>query len=189
MISKNLECNYCKEKFDSKSRNSKQKYCSRSCARKGSPNKNQFKKGVPSWNTGLSVSGMSGKAMTQQHKDKISKANSGKNAPNWKGGISEENYRLRRTGRYKAWRKMVFERDGYICQHCGDKSTKGKRVRLNADHIKPFALYPHLRFELSNGRTLCEPCHRKTPTWGYTGKKATLESTGQTYEDLKNERA
>lgn len=186
MKSKNLVCRHCEEKFDSKTRNSKQKYCSRSCARKGSPNGMQFKKGEPSWNKGLNVSGMSGKRMTQEHKDKISKANSGENAPNWKGGISEENYRIRRTGKYKSWRKMVFERDDYTCQHCGDKSIKGKRVIINADHIKPFALYPELRFELSNGRTLCEPCHRKTPTWGYTGKEAILESTGETYEEIKN---
>lgn len=26
---------------------------------------------------------------------------------------------------------------------------------------KPLSLYPDLRFELSNGRTLCKPCHEK----------------------------
>jgi 5-methylcytosine-specific restriction endonuclease McrA len=33
---------------------------------------------------------------------------------------------------------------------------------LEADHIKPWAYFPSLRFELSNGRTLCRPCHDKT---------------------------
>ena len=54
------------------------------------------------------------------------------------------------------WRKMVFERDNYTCQGCGDVGCK-----LEADHIKRFAEYPNLRYELSNGQSLCIPCHRK----------------------------
>jgi 5-methylcytosine-specific restriction endonuclease McrA len=61
---------------------------------------------------------------------------------------------------YYGWRKLVFQRDGHKCIECG--STE----RLAADHIKPHALYPELRYELSNGRTLCESCHKKTPTFG-----------------------
>jgi len=49
------------------------------------------------------------------------------------------------------------------CSHsCANRCT----LVLHADHIKPFALHPDLRFELGNGRTLCEPCHRATNTWG-----------------------
>ena len=33
---------------------------------------------------------------------------------------------------------------------------------LEADHIKPWAYFPDLRFELDNGRTLCRPCHDTT---------------------------
>lgn len=55
------------------------------------------------------------------------------------------------------WRKAVFERDGYRCRKCGEKGGY-----LEAHHIKPFAYFPELRFELSNGLTLCEKCHNKT---------------------------
>lgn len=68
---------------------------------------------------------------------------------------------------YKLWRKAVFKRDNYTCIWCGIKGSEPKGF-LNADHIKPFSLYPELRFELSNGRTLCVPCHKKTDT--YKGK-------------------
>ncbi len=81
----------------------------------------------------------------------------------WKGGIS----RAYKTGygstKYKIWRKSIFERDGYTCQIC--KNVGGC---LNAHHIKSFAHYPKLRFDLNNGVTLCEECHKLTHN--YKGK-------------------
>lgn len=75
---------------------------------------------------------------------------------------------IRQSWAYKAWRTLVFERDNYTCQDCGLHNEKGlgKSIILHADHIKPFALFPDLRFEVSNGRTLCFPCHKRTNTWG-----------------------
>lgn len=87
----------------------------------------------------------------------------------WKGGITPENRMIRSSAKYRDWRKAVFERDNYTCQECFERGGK-----LNADHIKMFALYPELRFEVSNGRTLCEPCHRKTDTFGMKGRKQLL---------------
>ena len=36
-----------------------------------------------------------------------------------------------------------------------------KGGKLNAHHLKSWALFPELRFEISNGITLCVICHRK----------------------------
>ena len=74
------------------------------------------------------------------------------------------------------WRRQIFERDDYTCQMCGERGG-----RLEVDHIKPYADYPELRLELSNGRTLCVGCHKKTPTYGwarYWGRRA-RERTAQ----------
>jgi len=79
----------------------------------------------------------------------------------WKGGVSPINELLRKSPEYKLWRMVVFTRDKFTCVWCG---YKGKN--LHADHIKPFALYPELRFAIDNGRTLCKDCHETTETYG-----------------------
>lgn len=58
------------------------------------------------------------------------------------------------------WRESVLLRDNYACVFCG--STE----RLEADHIKPRLLYPHLAYAIDNGRALCHWCHVQTPTYG-----------------------
>lgn len=85
--------------------------------------------------------------------------------PNWLGDAYPENKRLRQSLEARRWAKKVKKRDNYICQICGIKDNKN-----HADHIKPWALYPDLRFDISNGRTLCLNCHRKSGTWGIRGK-------------------
>lgn len=90
----------------------------------------------------------------------MSKRFSGKNSHFWKGGVSKENKRIRESLKYSLWREKVFKRDKYICQECGRRGGT-----LNADHIKQFAYHKKLRFKVSNGRTLCVPCHEKTDTF------------------------
>jgi 5-methylcytosine-specific restriction endonuclease McrA len=83
---------------------------------------------------------------------------------------------IRKCFKYRQWRSDVFERDDYTCQFCGVRGS----VVLNADHIKPFALILNensiATFEqsqaceelwnINNGRTLCEPCHKSVGTHG-----------------------
>lgn len=103
--------------------------------------------------------------------------NSGKNSPFWKGGVKSYYELLRGSSKMASWRNDVFKRDHYTCTKCGDN----KGGNLNADHIKPFAillkenninskrggLCCEKLWDLSNGRTLCVTCHRKTITYGF----------------------
>lgn len=51
----------------------------------------------------------------------------------------------------------VFERDNYTCQLCNKRDGKF----LHAHHIKRVADNPELIFDINNGITLHETCHRK----------------------------
>ena len=106
-----------------------------------------------------------GKKHSIEARQKMSEAKKGNRAPNWKGGITLINLKIRHSLEYRLWRESVFKRDNWTCIWCGQRG-----VRLNADHIKPFSLFPELRFAIDNGRTLCVPCHRKTDTYGELAK-------------------
>lgn len=128
-----------------------------------------FKKGFTPWNKGRPCS--------PETKAKISLAKTGRQYPNlklptynqqkgsahwnWKGGVTPAHDLLRKSRHIAKWRTAVFTRDNYTCQSCGQHGG-----RLHADHELPFSLFPALRFEVLNGRTLCEDCHRKTDTFG-----------------------
>lgn len=89
----------------------------------------------------------------------------GESNPRWiKNRNQLHSRRALGSAEQQKWRKSVFERDNYTCQHCGIKNHKGlgKTIRLEADHIKPWVLFPKLRTVISNGRTLCAICHNKT---------------------------
>lgn len=127
------------------------------------------RKGVSSWNKGKSLSEEHkerlakthrGIPLSLEHKRKVGLAFQGEKHWNWKGGITGENRSARHQLAYKEWRRHVFQRDDWTCQTCGIRG-----VYLQADHVMPFAFYPELRTEILNGRTLCIPCHRKTPTF------------------------
>lgn len=86
----------------------------------------------------------------------------GPDSPQWKGGVAYHRD-ARATFEYRDWRRAVFCKDLYTCQKCGYKNGVGVGfvVELNAHHISNWRDYPELRYEVSNGITLCEKCHNK----------------------------
>lgn len=84
------------------------------------------------------------------------------NAPHFQKGAAHPRYngnKVKRLGagryEYKKWRKDVMHRDNFTCQICHKCGGK-----LQAHHIEHWATHPDLRYELSNGMTVCVPCHK-----------------------------
>jgi len=73
--------------------------------------------------------------------------------------------RDRNSPQYRDWRMAVMQRDGFMCQECGCKKD------IQAHHIKPWKDNKLLRYEVSNGITLCRPCHLKAHGGDWRGRK------------------
>ena len=135
-------------------------------------NKNGFVVGMIPWNKGkigflsdeirnkISIARKNTKQSIKT-RNKISKSLRGEKSSFWKGGITSVNSKIRSSLKYRLWREKIFKRDNWTCVLC-----KKRCCELNADHIKPFSLFPELRFAIDNGRTLCKECHKKTDTYG-----------------------
>lgn len=141
------------------------KYCSRKCSKQNNLGKkySEERKNKISISNKIAYTDKNRReVLSRRMKERIERGEintSGANNVNWKGGVTPENLRIRNSAEMKLWRKTIFERDNYTCVIC--KQYGG---RLSVDHIKPFSLYPELRFDLSNGRTVCWSCHLKLPT-------------------------
>lgn len=86
------------------------------------------------------------------------RAQTGEKHNHWKGGYAPANQRDRSKEEYFAWRNAVYARDNYTCQHCAVRGCR--KTPLNAHHIKTWRDFPDLRYDLTNGITLCLECHR-----------------------------
>ena len=165
------QCSYCK-----KLKPCKRRFCSHKCywswlkGKRMSP-KTEFKKG--SKLSDETKNKMKGR--TPWNKGKPHLAVRGEKHPFWKGGVSNLRRRLYDCYKYVEWRSKVFERDNYICQICGERSTEGKRLILNAHHKKSMgtiikenrlvaleqAEECNKLWDIDNGITWCYECHRK----------------------------
>ena len=135
-----------------------QRFCKPSCARRT----REFKKHLSKINTGR-IDPTRGKPRPNR---------AGAKCHFWRGGVSKKNRTERqnfsRTVEYVNFRNYVLKRDEYGCVLCGDFSRKGRGAHcyLIVDHIKPYSLFPELRLDANNARTLCRSCNVKTPTYG-----------------------
>lgn len=163
----NKICHVCRKHFTVSPSKERIKYCSYNCywsTLKGSEPKHLRDKSHLVGNKhriGQRPVNAFTKGMTPWNKGKKYQAVSGRNNPNWKGGVTAENEQIRKSIEYKEWRISVFERDEYTCQECG----ASKSNELNAEHILPFSLFPEHRFNIDNGKTLCVDCHRNTHSY------------------------
>jgi 5-methylcytosine-specific restriction endonuclease McrA len=71
--------------------------------------------------------------------------------------IALERHQEKNSLDWKQWRMEVFSRDKYTCQECGDSG-----VYIEPHHIVPLRSDRSKIFEVTNGITLCRPCHMKT---------------------------
>lgn len=109
-----------------------------------------------------------GKPRSTETRLRMSAARSGEKAWNWKGGIEPENKRIRQSIEYRLWREAVYLRDRWTCQKCHVRGN-----RLHPHHVRNFADTPEARFDVENGITLCEGCHRGFhKQYGQTGNNA-----------------
>lgn len=95
--------------------------------------------------------------------------------PNWRGGITEIRLRIRGIHEYKSWKQICLNRDNFTCRICnkrGGNLAVDHYPKMFAEILNEFNInkIEEARecselWNLDNGRTLCEPCHRKTDTY------------------------
>lgn len=84
----------------------------------------------------------------------------GKNNPNWRGGVAPERQTLYASQEWSEVVSVVWERDKATCQVCLTKKDDSDR-QFHIHHIKSFALHEKIRCAEKNLILVCKPCHNK----------------------------
>ena len=80
------------------------------------------------------------------------------------------------------WRKQVFDRDKYTCKCCGLTNSGD----LNAHHLNGYHWDIENRYNIDNGVTLCEVCHKDFHSIYGRGKN-TVDEYNEFIEDIQND--
>jgi endogenous inhibitor of DNA gyrase (YacG/DUF329 family) len=141
-------CKVCGKSFEVKAHRANAKFCSKACWSVRKPKKD----------LSCPTCGKTFKAWDHHPTRFCSQRCAGKSrvgdmANAWKGGTSLNGPRAKYKGELKRWREAVFRRDQFKCVECG------RSGEIQAHHIQTLSDRPDLALELSNGKTLCVPCH------------------------------
>jgi 5-methylcytosine-specific restriction endonuclease McrA len=126
---------------------------------------------------------MKGNSPWNKGKSGYSTSKRGKKYPELQGGNShlwKENKKsiltkqIKSNIKYRQWRSDVFTRDDFTCQECAKRGfeihphhIKSFSLILKENNIKTLegALICEELWNINNGQTLCENCHRKTDSY------------------------
>jgi hypothetical protein len=81
----------------------------------------------------------------------------GKNHPNWKGGITPINNKIRGSEIGRIWCMAVAKKYDYTCQKCLINCKWHEAIH----HMRNFAEEIRLRFDVNNGIVFCRSCHKE----------------------------
>lgn len=99
-----------------------------------------------------------GHEVSEQTRQKIGNGNRGEKNPRWNPNREEVKQDRRNDGAYKQWRYTVRKRDRNECQlKSGECSSK-----IVTHHIIPWSVDKTLRYQETNGITLCSLHHPRT---------------------------
>ena len=158
------KCEIC-GKFFKGSKHNANRFCSRNCYNQFHDIKDKERKCLCCKKIFIAKTSKDKYCSQECHLKTIHSINKGQNHWNWQGGITSENEKLRNSVEYKNWQQEVYKRDDYCCQICNKKKD------INAHHLWSWKEYPELRFDITNGITLCKKCHILThKNYGWTNK-------------------
>ena len=124
-----------------------------------------------------------------RRKMSLSRMGQGVGAKNgsWKGGITPLLIKIKRLTEYKDWQKRVFKRDNYTCRSC----FKRGRQNITAHHLVSFSFIVRMLkvrtveearkeimlWNIRNGVTLCDDCHKDTSNYSWRASKTPRDRT------------